>query len=307
MPNKLKTVLGLALIGFTYYLESLIPRGEYDQAVVGASILALTALAKGGKSIYDYYQNRKNAPNAYADTAQGKRLAELQKTGAYSGAHRNEIIGATNRVATGSAETNRANYMGRIANMGQGGSIAAQRGLNEIEGNRGRIVANEAGRVTAMNEQSKIQAANEYATGSDARADQIKQYNANTNKELVGGLAGAATGYLGGRMTQELNLQKFGQYQELNMTPGERIMAQIQAGSGEPQANDLAGYSAYEANQGGQQAPAGYQGSQSPYSLPPEMVSQVQAMLVSAGFNVSVDGIMGPQTQEALRQYQAQQ
>lgn len=258
MASKLKTVIGLILIALTYYLESLIPHGEYTQAM-GA--LALMALAQAGKSVYDYYQNKKNAPSAYANTAQGKRLAELQKSGAYSGAARNEIIGATNRVATGSAETNRANYMGRIANMGQGGSIAAQRGLNEIEGNRGQIVANEAGRVTALNEQSKIQAADQYAAGADARADQIRQYNANTNKELVGGLAGAATGYLSGKMAESASQTQFERNMKLNLTPEERMMAQIQSGGEGQQPSAPANGSSISAIPNG-----GYQTQQSPYS-----------------------------------------
>ena len=42
------------------------------------TIMALSALAKAGGSIYNYYQNKNNGPSAYADTAQGKRLAEQQ-------------------------------------------------------------------------------------------------------------------------------------------------------------------------------------------------------------------------------------
>ena len=107
-------------------------------------------------------------------------------------------------MASASAETNAANYRGRIENLELGGSIAAQRGLNEIEGNRGRIVANEAGRVTALNEQSKIAAGDQLAAGTDQRADQIQQYNNQNRSQLTSGLVDAGV----------TGLSAYGQYQQ---------------------------------------------------------------------------------------------
>jgi len=188
------------------------------------TILGLTALAKSGKSIYDYYQNKDNAPSPYAQTEQGKRLAEQQKTGAYSGQIRNEMIGGVNRVASASAETNRANYIGRMSNQGLGTSVAAQRGLNEIEAGRGRIVANEAGRVGALNAQSKITAGDQLAAGTDQRADQILQYNQQNRQQLTGGLTDAATGYLSGSLKQNEDAARRAQEITLDRTEDEREM-----------------------------------------------------------------------------------
>jgi len=296
------------------------------------TILGLTALAKGGKSIYDYYQNKNNAPSPYAQTEQGKRLAEQQKTGAYSGQIRNEMIGGVNRVASASAETNRANYIGRMSNL-LGTSVASQRGLNEIEAGRGRIVANEAGRVGALNAQSKITAGDQLAAGTDQRADQILQYNQQNRQQLTGGLVDAGVGYATGYMANQATVAA--QAHEIELagikagagggikagagggTEAARIMSQIQGGES-PAPNVPAVLPQDSQSQGG--APTVDTGPSTPSALdtfspeqPPvtsDQTKQLQDELIAAGYQIDFGstgsgyGVFGPQTIAALQQYQ---
>lgn len=67
-----------------------------------------------------------------------------------------------------------------------------------------------------------------------------------------------------------------------------------------------AGGSQQRSDMGGQQQSQMGSGSQQ-QALDQDMVRQIQTELKNQGQNVQVDGIMGPNTQQALRQFQEQQ
>ena len=167
-------------------------------------LLAKSALISGGSSLAKYAYNRWLRPKqkAFQDTDYARRLKQISQQGIYSPQAQQTMLSNVGRTAGGIMANQQSYYRGRMANMGQSGSIAAQRGMNQFGTQLSDIIAREQSRINLQNEMSKSQALTEYArkkTGYEQELQQEKQQQAD---ELMGGLISAGGGYLQGLAQQ---------------------------------------------------------------------------------------------------------
>lgn len=173
------------------------------------AMLGSTAI-KGTGSIANYLQNRKTAKSiskypSFGDSSYFDMLTKRSQEGTLSPLAQQTIINQTGSRASGIAANTKADYMGRLINRGMGGSMAAQRGLNEVDQGVMQQVADTQAGLTTQNEQSKITAQdqleqmkwqNKLAKYQAKLAGTSAMNQANT--QLIGGLTDAGSNMAGG-------------------------------------------------------------------------------------------------------------
>ncbi len=132
-----------------------------------------------------------NKPDKFEDTAQGKRLKYISQHGSISPGQRSIMLGNISKETGNIASQAKADFSGRLVSQGMGGSIAGQEKLADIDTERMKPITEMSERLDLVNEQSKFQAANEFAQGQTMSDQAIKQNKAQTWGGLIGGLGGA--------------------------------------------------------------------------------------------------------------------
>ncbi|MBC8402832.1 MAG: hypothetical protein H8E14_15210 [Candidatus Marinimicrobia bacterium] len=172
--------------------------------------LAIYGGIKAGAAGLKYLSNRyslKNKPKRpkFGSSIYANYLQRVGKEGVISPEERNIIQGDVSRSTAQSAVNTRARYMGRAISRGREGSVSTNRGLNEVDLNRNRIMGDTARRIALANARSKGTAQERYAQlmYGDQQAgyqDQMNWWDASrlNRNQLIGGLGDAAGGYLSG-------------------------------------------------------------------------------------------------------------
>jgi len=180
------------------------------------SVLMANAAIQGIGSLANYFIKR-NAPITpkFSKSSYAKMLQERQKMGIYSPTAQQNIINQMGSRESALAANTKADYMGRMASNNLGGSIAAQRGFNEIDRNVIEDIGNAQNELTTKNELSKIDAANQYEQMNwenklQRYQDRLRNRTGNLSN-LVGELTGTAASTIG-----DLSSEKYEQ-ELLNM------------------------------------------------------------------------------------------
>ncbi|MCP4493214.1 MAG: hypothetical protein GY820_38820 [Gammaproteobacteria bacterium] len=170
--------------------------------------LGTMALVKGGGEVAKWAWNKwGNQPKSFEDTSYGQRLQEIANRGKYTPGMKSNIVGGVSRAAGGIASQARTQLRGNMIHRGMEGSIAGERGAGDINTAYMDRVSDTARAVEFANEQSKVDAKNEYARAKGGYQDRIDQFNQANNASLVGGLVDTGVGYVGGKIQQNM---KFG-------------------------------------------------------------------------------------------------
>lgn len=158
---------------------------------LGLALAAIGAV-KAGASAWSKYKARKERPK-FADSEYGQELARFKKEGMYSPTARRNIVGDVARKAGSIGQTAKASYAGRLTAQGLEGSIAGQRGMNEIDIARQKQVAETARDIETKNEMSKVEAGLTYAQElyKDKQIDAAMK--AQNRDELIASLGDLAT------------------------------------------------------------------------------------------------------------------
>lgn len=185
------------------------------------------ALTQGATSVGKYLWGRYKKPKHkyripdFLDTAYGKRLESVGKTGMYNPAMRSRILGGIGKETANVASQARTGLQGRLIASGMEGSIAGQRALSEPELQRMRQLGGARERIDIANEQSRAQAQDLLAqkiTETQEMQRQLKAqqemesqaYNRQLGADLISGVGGAVSGYFQGKHQQKLLGQKLG-------------------------------------------------------------------------------------------------
>jgi hypothetical protein len=132
-----------------------------------------------------------NKPDKYEDTPEGKRKKYVSKYGAISQGQRSLALGNISRETGNIASQAKADFYGRLVSQGMGGSIAGQEKLADIDTERMKPITQMSEKLDIMNEQSKIQAADEFAQGQSGADAARKESTAQTWGGLISGLGQA--------------------------------------------------------------------------------------------------------------------
>jgi mannose/fructose/N-acetylgalactosamine-specific phosphotransferase system component IIB len=166
-------------------------------------MLGTLALIKGGGALANWAWNKYQNKGGFRDTDLAKRLKQIQERGAITSAMRSKAIGGTARTAGAIASRERTGLRGRLISQSMEGSIAGVRAQKDIGTGYMDAVAGTAREVDLMNEQSKIDAANQYAQQQYAFSQQQKAADAANNAQLISGIVDAGVGYVGGKIQQK--------------------------------------------------------------------------------------------------------
>jgi hypothetical protein len=132
-----------------------------------------------------------NKPDKFEDTPQGKRLKYISQHGSVSPGQRSIMLGNISKETGNIASQAKADFSGRLVSQGMGGSIAGQEKLADIDAERMKPITEMSERLDMLNEQSKMQAADEFAQGQTMSDQAIKQNKAQTWGGLIGGIGQA--------------------------------------------------------------------------------------------------------------------
>jgi hypothetical protein len=152
-----------------------------------------------------------NKPDKYEDTPEGRRKKYISKYGAISQGQRSLALGGISRETGNIAQQAKADYQGRLVSQGMGGSIAGQEKLADIDTERMKPITEMSEKLDLVNEQSKFQAANEFAQGQTMSDQAIKQNKAQTWGGLIGGLGGA----VGQGIEEQQSLDEDAKYEKM--------------------------------------------------------------------------------------------
>jgi hypothetical protein len=187
------------------------------------SIAGISALVSGGiqvgSAIYDAAQRRKRISDLsrrrFATTEYGKELMRISRTGDLSAADEAAIRSRTSRATAQSAQDARQAYIRQAVGAGvDPNSIAAARGLNEIEIARSGVLADQETDIALSESAARRQARKEYAmqaTNYDlqnqAAIDELRYgSSAQTAGAIASGIGMAAAG--ADRLSLESNLNR---------------------------------------------------------------------------------------------------
>ena len=141
----------------------------------------------------------------YSKTPEGLQLLKESQQGDISPEEQADILTRTGIQSGAATSAGKAAYAGRMAASGMGGSIAAQRGMNEYDTTNAQTMGNMAGNIDLENAKSKAEASSRYASGAQAysaqrraQLDEIDQQNQQNNLGLVSGLLGGGVSLAGG-------------------------------------------------------------------------------------------------------------
>ena len=171
---------------------------------IGTLITLGAGAVKGVTAITKYLNNRnrlKKYPKrpTFAGSGYDARLKELEQTGTFSPLAKQYILAKTSKTAEEVANRDRSSYYGRMLNMGQGGSLAAQSGLNQFDINKMELIGDTAKDIETENELSKVKYG--LQRGQINYGDMLDKYGADVNKwnlgtmntqDLIGGLGDTA-------------------------------------------------------------------------------------------------------------------
>ena len=149
---------------------------------VPAAISAASAVAK--------HVTRK-APPQFETTAQGRNLLQTSREGIYNPKARSAIIGQATGAAGTVAQQRKTGIQGYLESRGFGGSIAGARLLSEPGRERQRTVAGVSANLAIANEASKVDAARQFAEGSNRYATARLNARNQSTEALISGLSGA--------------------------------------------------------------------------------------------------------------------
>lgn len=121
------------------------------------------------------------------------------------------MLGNISKETGNIASQAKADFSGRLVSQGMGGSIAGQEKLADIDTERMKPITEMSERLDLVNEQSKFQAANEFAQGQTMSDQAIKQNKAQTWGGLIGGLGGA----VGQGIEEQQSLDEDAKYEKM--------------------------------------------------------------------------------------------
>lgn len=179
-----------------------------------------------GVSAVAGYMSRRKQPG-FNQTAQGRYLSKVSKQGVYTPKAQSEILGKTSAQAGNVAQTDITARRGYLEARGMGNSIAGARTLAEPRLNQAEIVSNAANELSIKNEQSKIDAQNEYALARMRYGKQGRAEENQAREKLISGIGNtintAAQGYMQKRMydKSQTALESLGDVDLSKMSDGE--------------------------------------------------------------------------------------
>lgn len=148
--------------------------------------------------VMDYRQTRRRISELmakpYSSTEEGKYLEQVGREGIYSPREEAQLMSSVSRATAQGAQEARQQYQGLLASRGLQGSVAAQRGLNEVELARMGQIADIARDVRLSEEQTKEQAQRDYASRAtqydQAREERISNLDYQGRRALLAGITG---------------------------------------------------------------------------------------------------------------------
>ena len=155
-----------------------------------------------GSALYDAAQRRARIRDLmgrrYGTTEIGMELKNISREGALSSADEAAIRSRTSRSTAQSAQDARQAYIRQVVGGGMDpNSIAAARGLSDIENQRSQTLANQETDISLSESQAKSQARLEYARQATSfdlqKQGEIDKLKYGSTTELAGELAGGIT------------------------------------------------------------------------------------------------------------------
>ena len=167
---------------------------------IQAGLLAASLISK------QIAKNKQKDPTSFDNTAYGKRLKQLMTEGKYSDQQEANMMNKTGGTLGNQAQMATTDYTNRLLGNNMGGSIAGQRGLNEIQATRSQNLSDAVMRIKMEDENSKSQAASDYAKGKTERSDQIRAMQNQQQTDSFGDIS-QAIGGIGGLVGQNAQMQ----------------------------------------------------------------------------------------------------
>jgi len=144
------------------------------------------------QTAYDASQAKKNKPKLFENTFEGRRLAGVAKTGSLTPQKMAAINAILNTQMGGIENTTASAIRGSQIRGGMENSISAGEPYAQLGIGRQRTLANTGTNLWMMNEASKERAADLLAAGKDESRGIKRQWQADFNQNLAGGIGQAA-------------------------------------------------------------------------------------------------------------------
>ena len=183
--------------------------------------LAALAATKAIGSTVGYFAGRRNKPKKFGETAAGQFYRRIGAQGRISPTARSQILTRQGQVAGDVAQRRSADIRGYLASQGFGSSVAGSALVDAPQAGVQKQLGQTARDIEIQNELSKVGGQEAFARGQTSREDARRQFSAALNQNLIGGLTGAATDFIGG-------LQGF-QQRESDLTAGRELTESAQA------------------------------------------------------------------------------
>ena len=161
---------------------------------------AIQAAGTIGKNIYD---RNKRIPD-FSSTAYGRYLKHKSQMGIYPETVKEKILSQIGAEAGNVEQQTRAKIRGQLLSQDMGTSVAGVRTLNEPSQDRMRGIITARKQLEIANEQSKIQAGEQYAQGETQTAEQQRLEKRGQMGELVGGVINTGTSLASGYMQNKI-------------------------------------------------------------------------------------------------------
>ena len=131
----------------------------------------------------DMYGKKKNKPQLFEHTPQGKFLKDMSKTGIYSPEVKRNLMGRMGSEMGGVASRRKAQSRGYLQSRGMtnnmgGTSIAAARLMDAPDRDTQRTMGRESLRIDTENEMSKVKAGEALAAGKNKSREQKQAWQA---------------------------------------------------------------------------------------------------------------------------------
>lgn len=151
-------------------------------------IWAMQAGIGAAQSIGKWAGGKLFGPQTFKDTAAGRALKRRMKTGDIGLEARQNVISGVAKTTGTQAANAKAELRGRMVASGMGGGLGEQSQVNAVDRSFREQLGDISERLFAQNEQTKIDARNEY----DAGNAQFKEQKRQENQEAIGSLLGVA-------------------------------------------------------------------------------------------------------------------
>ncbi len=160
--------------------------------------LAALAGAKVIGSAASYFAGRGKKPQRFGETPSGAFYRRIGAQGRISSRARSQILSRTGQAAGDIAQGRSADIRGYLHSQGFGGSVAGAALVDAPKAAVQKQLGSTARDIEIQNELSKVGAQERFAAGETASLDARRQYSAALSQNLIGGLTGAATDFIGG-------------------------------------------------------------------------------------------------------------